>query len=346
MKKLDESEIINKFQKIFGNSNFPSEDVEFFSIGKKKIIVKVDTLVQSTDIPPQMSLKDAARKSVVACVSDFAAKGVKPKFAIISINLPGVISNKEIDEIAKGFKKASKEFDVHILGGDTNQGREIVFNVCVFGIAEKIIHRKGAKAGDLIFVTGPFGYTAAGLEILLENMKINNTFSTKAIKSVMSPQPRLDFGLKNKNYFSSSMDSSDGLSTTLNEMAKQSKCKFVINNIPYKKDIENFSIMHKKNFESLIFHGGEEYEIVFTVSKKDKPKLIKNAILSKTPIIEVGHVEKGKGVFIEKNQKLVKLKDLGYHHFKNINEKDYTKSLDLLKSIGRNYGSPSNFYRK
>jgi thiamine-monophosphate kinase len=320
MKKLDESEIIKKFQKIFGNPNFVSEDVESFSIGKTKIIAKVDTLVQSTDIPPQMSLNDAARKSVVACISDFAAKGVKPKFAIISINLPDRISNKEIDEIAKGFKKASKEFDVQILGGDTNEGKEIVFHVCVFGIAEKIVRRTGVKPGDLIFVTGPFGYTAAGLDLMLRNSKTRDNFSVKAIKSVTKPHPRLDFGLKNKNYFSSSMDSSDGLSTTLNEMAKQSKCKFVINNIPSKEDIENFSLKHKKNFEALVFHGGEEYEIVFTVSKKYKSKIIKNAALSKTPIIEVGHVTKGKGVFVEKNKKYVLLQDLGWHHFKQMHK--------------------------
>ena len=94
MKKLDESEIIKKFQSVFGEKNFVSEDVESFSIGKTQVIVKVDTLVQSTDIPPQMSLKDAARKSIVACVSDFASKGVKPEFGIISVNLPSNISAK------------------------------------------------------------------------------------------------------------------------------------------------------------------------------------------------------------------------------------------------------------
>ena len=316
MKKLDEFEIIKKFQKIFGNKNFVSEDVESFSIGKTKIIVKVDTLVQSTDIPPQMSLRDAARKSVVACVSDFAAKGVKPKFGVISVNLPRGISNKKINEIAKGFKEASKEFNFHILGGDTNEGKEIVLHVCVFGFADRIVNRKGAKPGDLIFVTGPFGYSAAGLEILLRNMRGNDSFSRKAKKSVKRPMPRLDFGLKNKNRFSSSMDSSDGLSTTLNEMAKQSKCKFVINNIPSEKGIEKFSKLSRKNLEALIFHGGEEYEIVFTISKKDKSKTIRNGILAKTPIIEIGYVTKGRGVFIKKDKKSVRLEDLGWHHFK------------------------------
>jgi len=316
MKKLDETEIIKKFQKIFGNKNFVSEDVESFSIGKKKIILKVDTLVESTDIPPKMSLRDAARKSVVACVSDFASKGVEPKFAIISINLPRGISNKEIDEIAKGFNKASKEFNIRILGGDTNQGKEIVFHVCVFGIAEKIVHRKGAKIGDLIFVSGPFGYTAAGLDILLRNIRRSDSFSKLAIKSVVKPNPRLEFGLGGKKYFTSSMDSSDGLSTTLNEMSRQSKCKFVINNIPSEKGIEKFSKLHKKNLQALVFHGGEEYEIVFTVPKKYKSKIIQIAKTTKTPIIEIGFVTKGNGVFIEKDKKSVRLEDLGWHHFK------------------------------
>lgn len=316
MKKLDETEIIKKFQKIFGDKNFVSEDVESFSIGKTKIIVKVDTLVESTDIPPKMSLKNAARKSVVACVSDFASKGVEPKFGIISVNLPSNISARQVNEIGQGFKAASKEFGIRFLGGDTNQGKEVVFHVCLFGEAKNTVKRRGAKTGDLIFVTGPFGYTAAGLEIVLRNLRVNDIFTRKAKKSLIKPMPRLDFGLKNKNHFSSSMDSSDGLSTTLNEMAKQSKCKFVINNIPSEKGIEKFSKLHKKNLQALIFHGGEEYEIIFTVSKKDKSKTIRNAILTKTPIIEIGYVIKGNGVFIEKDKNSVRLEDLGWHHFK------------------------------
>jgi thiamine-monophosphate kinase len=318
MKKLDEFEIIKRFQNVFGDRNFVSEDVESFSIGKTNIIVKVDTLVQSTDIPPKMNLNDAARKSVVACVSDFASKGVKPKWGIISVNLPTNVTEKQVNEIAQGFKTASKEFGIKFLGGDTNQGKEIVFHVCLFGEAKKIVNRKGAKTGDFIFVTGPFGYTGAGLDILQKKSKRNDSFSKKAIKSMTKPNPRLDFGIKAKEFFTSSMDSSDGLSTTLNEMAKQSKCKFVVEKIPSKTEIENYSKANKKNFESLVFHAGEEYEIVFTVPEKSKSKIIKIANATKTPIIEIGRVVKGKGVFLEKDHKLVKLEDLGYHHFKKI----------------------------
>ena len=97
---------------------------------------------------------------------------------------------------------------------------------------------------------------------------------------------------------------------------EQSKCKLVVENIPSKTEVENFSKIFKKNFESLVFHSGEEYEIVFTASKKYKLKILKIAKTTKTPIIEIGKVVKGKGVVLEKDQKLIKLKDLGYHHFK------------------------------
>ena len=77
---------MNFFQSRLGNTNFVPEDVESFKIGKKHLIVKVDTLVESTDLPPGMELVDAARKSIVSCVSDFAAKGVRPIFGIVIVN--------------------------------------------------------------------------------------------------------------------------------------------------------------------------------------------------------------------------------------------------------------------
>ena len=316
MTALDESAIIKNLQKKLGNKKFVSEDVEIFKVGKIKIIVKIDTFVESTDMPSKMKISDAVRKSIVACVSDFAAKGVRPQYGIISLNLPKTISRSKINEISNGFNHASKEFKFKILGGDTNEGKEIVFTASLFGTTDKIVKRRGAKIGDIIFVTGPFGYTASGLEILLRKKKGKKTFVKKAIGSVFRPNPRLDFGVSNKKYFTSTMDSSDGLSTTLNEMASQSNCKFIINNIPDRYEISEFAKSNKIEPNKLVFHGGEEYEFVFTASKKYKAIIEKNATSLKTPIIEIGYVTKGKGVFVQKGGKFSSLKDFGWHHFR------------------------------
>jgi len=191
-----------------------------------------------------------------------------------------------------------------------------VFNVCIFGNSNSIVTRKGSNKGDLIFVTGPFGYTSVGLDILLNYKSQKSNFVKKAIKLVTNPKPNLSYGLKNKKYFSSSMDSSDGLSTTLNEMSKQSKKKFIINNIPSNKDLENYIKKQKGDLNSTIFHGGEEYEFIFTIPVKYKKIIMKNSKILKTPIIEIGYVTSGKGVYLKEDNRNIMLKDLGWKHFK------------------------------
>ena len=314
MSKLSEKKIIELFQSRLGNTSFVPEDVESFKIGKKCIIVKVDTLVESTDIPPGMKLEDVARKSIVSCVSDFAAKGVKPIFGIVSLTIPKRLSKSNIERLAKGFQKATKEFQIKILGGDTNEGKELVITFSLFGASEKIVSRNGAKTNHVIITSGPFGYTGAGLSILLKNKKCSKKFGTKAKNVVFKPNCRLMFGLKNKNYFSSSMDSSDGLSTTLNEMSSQSKKKFVITRIPSENDVFDFSNLNKLNANNLIFNSGEEYEIVATVNTSNLTKIKKYARKHRIKLYEIGYVTKGKGVFYKKDGKLIRIKDEGWQH--------------------------------
>ena len=110
MNRLNEKKIIKIFQNRLGNKCFVPEDVELFKIGKKYLVVKTDTLVESTDVPPGSKLEDVARKSVVSCVSDFAAKGVKPTFGLISLTIPKKYSKSKLENLAEGFRKAAKEF--------------------------------------------------------------------------------------------------------------------------------------------------------------------------------------------------------------------------------------------
>jgi len=170
-------------------------------------------------------------------------------------------------------------------------------------------------------VTGQFGYTSAGLKILLHGKKGERKFVSRALKSVLKPKAHIEFGLESRKYLTSSMDSSDGLSTTLNQMSTQSNKKFIIEKIPTSKDLYEFARKNKLDSKDLVFNGGEEYEIVFTISKKSKPKILNIASNLKIPIIEIGYVTKGKGVYIKENQKLVKIEDKGWKHFKSYSPK-------------------------
>ena len=312
MKKLNEKKIIE----IINKKKIRSEDIEIFKLRNEQCAVCVDTLVESTDIPKGSKLSDISRKSVVSSLSDFAAKGIIPKFCIVSLTLPKKISKKQVQELSKGFSNVCKEFKIQLLGGDTNQGNEISIHVVLFGNAKKIIKRNGAKVDDIICTTGPFGYTSSALEIILRKKKSTRLFSIKSKKLFFKPKPPLKFGQESADYITSSMDSSDGLSSCLNELSNQSKKKFMITKIPTNTDVIEFSEKNKIDLNRLVFDGGEEFELVFTVTPKNLKKIHRLAKKNKINIFEIGHVSKGKGVFFDDGDDSFLIKDNGWQHFR------------------------------
>ena len=312
MKKLSEKEIIELMNK----KKIRSEDVEIFKLGNEQCAVCVDTLVESTDIPKCSKLSDISRKSVISSLSDFASKGIIPKFCIISLTLPKTISKKQVQELSKGFSKVCKEFKIQLLGGDTNQGNEISIHVVLFGNVKNFIRRNDAKVKDVICTTGPFGYTASALEIIMKKRKSVQSFSTKSKNLFFKPKPRLKFGQESVNYITSSMDSSDGLSSCLNELSNQSKKKFLITKIPTNDDVIEFAEKNKISLNRLVFDGGEEFELVFTVTPKNLKKIHTLAKKNKISIFEIGHVSKGNGVFFDDGNDSFIIKDKGWQHFR------------------------------
>ena len=116
-----------------GNNKRRDDDVSTVSLRNmkrmKSLIIKCDMLVESTDVPPGMYPWQIARKSISACVSDLSAKGIKPHVSLISVGIPKKYSKPEIEDLAKGFQIASKEFGVKIVGGDTNESKELNYRL-------------------------------------------------------------------------------------------------------------------------------------------------------------------------------------------------------------------------
>ena len=318
MKNPDEREIIKIFQKRFGKSRFFADDVEVLKIGRFKFITKSDMLVQSTDVPQGMKIASIARKSMVSCVSDYACKGIKPEFVTISLAIPRTFTQKMINQLAGGFASASKEFGLKIVGGDTNQGKELVIEVSMFGAGSKNMpSRNGAKIGDIIVTSGPFGYSSSGLKTIMNKHNASPQFFRKCMGKVMRPTPRLQFGLQAAKYFSSSMDSSDGLSITLNDMSEQSKKRFVLFGFPTQYDVVEFAAKNKVDLKKLVFCGGEEYEIVFTVSPLYLHQIRKIARNLQVPLFEIGYVASGKDVVLMEKFKPKKIKRCGWVHLRS-----------------------------
>jgi len=297
--KIDEWEIINLIERSITNKTKNNvgvgDDVSTLRSEKGLCVIKNDMLVAETDVPKQMTMKQASRKAIAMCISDFAAKGVTPKASLISLGIPKRMDKEEIKEIISGLKNASEEFSVEIIGGDTNECSTLIIDCIIIGFSERIIPRDGAKKGDILAVSGKFGYASAGLKILLEGLKIETKFDKNAISSVLEPKPKLKLGIamKESGIPTASMDSSDGLALTLHEISLKSKVEVRLDRLPEPSGIKKFAENNGKKVKDLILYGGEEYEIVYTIPQN---KFKEAQIISKelgAELEQIGTIEKG-----------------------------------------------------
>jgi thiamine-monophosphate kinase len=270
---LDEYDIINLITK--GFDRLPKgyvpigDDVALIPHGKRRegVVLKCDMLVAKTDVPPAMPWKLVARKAVAMCVSDFAAKGVRPSVFMISLGLRRGTPEGQVVELASGLLGASREWGVKLVGGDTCEADDLMIDCTMVGFAERIVRRTGAHPGEYVVTSGTFGQTAAGLRILIDGAKAEPGFRKEAVSSVYMPKPRLRLGLAVSKHLSSSIDSSDGLAISLHAISEMSGVGIRLTELPYARGLEKFASRNSCSAEELALYGGEEYEIVGTVAK-------------------------------------------------------------------------------
>lgn len=309
MKRLDEKEIIRVLSSALGIS-----DLDDVATIDNKLVFKSDMLVAMTDVPAQMKPWQIARKSIVSCTSDLAAKGAMPVAAMISLGLPKEITRGYVEELAKGFQVASQEFGVKIVGGDTNEAQDLVIDCSMIGaINNSMPPRSGAKVGDVVVVSGKFGYSTAGLAMLLKGARATGRLRKLAVDSVLEPKPRQGFGTELAKFFSSSIDSSDGLAISLYEIATQSKVDIRVDyDLVEAEGIGEFAKANGLGAKELVFHGGEEYEIVATIPKKLLKKAQQAAKDVQIDLYVIGDVTRGSGKVYDGS---VLLENRGYVHF-------------------------------
>lgn len=308
--------ILNQLKHMPGMPIPFGDDVSAVDVGNGKLaVIKTDMLVGETDVPPKMSLWQAARKAVVMNVSDLSAKGVRPIALLVSLGLPRQLTEKDVKEIANGLNYGAREYDAYVLGGDTSEASDLIVSCAAFGIGEKnrLMLRSGAKAGDIAAVTGFFGKTSAGLRILLQGLSAPPTLQKTLVDSVLSPKARLNEGLAlaQTGAVSASIDSSDGLAWSLHEISKVSHVGFLIDNLPTAEESKQFAKMHNLNSVELCLYGGEEYELVVTVKPAMWEKATKNV-----PLIRIGRVTKEKNLILKMGKKKLPIEAKGWEHFK------------------------------
>ncbi len=288
--------------------------------GGKCLVVTTDMLVASVHFPPGTKPEQIGHKAVVVNLSDLAAMGAKPLGLVFSVALPRDLEVAFAKRIMKGMEAAAKEYETYVVGGDLDESKEITIAGTAFGLADKreLLRRSGAEEGDVVAVTGSFGAAAAGLKILLEKMPVKGF--EKLVKAQLTPDARVKEGiaLAKGGRVKAAIDVSDGLSTNLWHLARESGVKLVIDwkKIPIDPVVKKLSSQRGLDAGDFALFGGEDFELIFTVKKKSWKGVERVLKRLGTAATVIGSVERGSGVFLREGEKTRPLEDRGFEHYK------------------------------
>ncbi len=236
------------FIKQISNSKYNGDDGAFID----GYVYSMDAFFENVHFKKDwMSLKQIAYKSMLVNISDAIAMNAKPKYALISVAIPNSYNENDLKALSSGFKKAAKEFDFEIVGGDTIENNKLDISITIISKTKEPKFRNSARINDFICYTGKLGSCKKDLETLLNGKKI------KKSSKFMTPVLKADFFYEAAKYVNASMDISDGLFLDLEKLSKAS----------------NIGFEFIKDIKEEVGISGEEYEILFSCSAKNLKKI-------------------------------------------------------------------------
>ncbi|MDH7507363.1 MAG: thiamine-phosphate kinase [Candidatus Thermoplasmatota archaeon] len=321
IKELGEFGLIERITKKPKNKDIIvgiGDDAAVVKTKKALQVLTTDALVEGDHFRREWFLpKQIGMKAIEINVSDVASMGAIPKYALVSLALPNDLDVEFIDGLYDGMWKTCDKYDIEIIGGNMAHSKEIVISITLTGVVDKnhLCLRSGAKPGDFILVSGPLGNGRAGLRVFQESLK----GFEKVKKAYLEPKAQLKFALKVASYVNSMEDISDGLASELKHICKQSKCGAIIykDKIPINDDVRKIAKTLGEDEYDYALYGGEDFELVFTVSKNNIEK-IKGYL--------IGEITKDKKVMLSHLGKTKNITSHGYDHFLNSGYNSLVKS--------------------
>jgi len=274
------------------------DDAAVLDFGSKKVVVTTDLLIENVHFDlSYMPLKHLGYKAVMANLSDIYAMNAEATQITVSIAVSNRFPLEALEELYDGVETAAKIYNVDVVGGDTSSSNKgLIISVTAIGkvSTEDVVYRNGAKPNDLLVVTGDLGGAYMGLQVLEREKEVfkvnpNNqpdlSIYTYIIERQLKPEARKDIVklLKDLKVKPTSMiDISDGLSSDVIHLCKQSDVGVALyeNKIPL--DPQVISTCEEFNIDSttVALNGGEDYELLMTVSQEDFKKIKGNPNLT------------------------------------------------------------------
>ena len=283
-------------------------------------VLTADLLVEDIDfrrrwMPPEL----LGHKALAVSLSDVAAMGAEPRYAMVSLGVPEEIwQSGFVEQFYEGWFNLARQYGVALIGGDLSRApAHIVIDSIVIGEtrpAQTAIRRAGAQPGDLIYVTGKLGGAAAGLRLLEAGAQFSD--NDPNIRRQLAPEPRVGFGLWLNNSrqpavgsgqqggVTAMLDISDGLSTDLARLCAAGGVGAIV--------VEEQLPLASTLADAL--HGGEDFELLFTAAPASLPELPDD--LAAVGISCIGHITADANrVLLQNNVKLTELTPAGFDHF-------------------------------
>jgi thiamine-monophosphate kinase len=267
-------------------------------------------------------------KALARATSDLAAMGAQPRFFLLSLALPTARCGAWLDGFLSGLARASRQFEIVLAGGDTSRFPKVAASITVGGdvTAGHALTRAGARPGDLIFVSGTLGAAQLGLELLLRGLvksPANNRRWKRLLAPHMHPKIRLKLGMwlsgeqpRGPCVASAAIDTSDGLSTDLNHICESSGVGARIQEelLPAASIPSELNKIGLNPLE-LALHGGEDYQLLFTVPARPAGRI--PGSYHGVKITRIGEITRGRRIeLIRRDGRSERLLPRGWDHFR------------------------------
>ena len=326
LKMSNENKIINQFLRPLAlnkESQNLKNDAAVLEKVSSNYVISSDMMIENIHFHKGDDPKTLAKKLLRVNMSDLAAMGCIPYGYILNLGLPKSNTNIWLKSFCNGLRIDQKYFNLKLLGGDLSKSKVIFLSVTIIGKKEKcILNCCTAKNGSDIFVSGTLGDAALGLFLKQNpNFSVDDKLKNFFLNKLHNPSPRIELGHSLCGYADSCTDISDGLILDLEKISSLSSLKSTIflKQIPLSVQAKKMKKIFKNDsfFWEKIITGGEDYELVFSMSKLKQKFFFKKQSKHLKKVKKIGFFEKGNGCRVVKlnNKDFTFKKKIGYSHF-------------------------------
>jgi thiamine-monophosphate kinase len=278
----------------------------------RKLVVATDTIVAGVHFPAQTAPAEIGYRALAVNLSDLAAMGAEPSWMTLSLSLPSA-SESWIAELAAGLFELADRHQVVLVGGDTVRG-PLVITVQLAGWVEpdRWLTRSGAKAGDVLMISGVTGEAAAGLQVIQQQLPAGAA-ATHLQRRFFRPEPRVALGRRLRTIASAAMDVSDGLLTDLAKLCEASNCgaQLDVDRLPASAAMRE--LFPENACIDYALAGGDDYELIFTVPPQQAGAL--TATAGEPALTKIGVITAGRSVQCTRGGAPFAPRRTGYDHF-------------------------------